>query len=311
MEDFIKAVKQVEDQEPGSEPAAVLKRLRRAAGLNDDFIKHFLPDADFSRPALDANLSDYIHKAVHHRVVGDTREEGVVLTPDGTTVALKPLLLGVETGFLSKTTGKVRGLVQLTLARDLGVSLQHSSPDTQHLGADGCWDSLTSPQVFTLSDGPSLLTTAQVNGAMDGVVLGMEISAKTTQWLKLSSLLTEYYCHHLDSRGLDGAPRLISRRRRENFKGLVLPPVLARRAVRSMELQQRLAGHPKMELTQKKQLMTAVKDGMKDFVHMYMGEHKAKPQRKFKNLESNRIICTKRGKKYTHFFQLHATWQHS
>ncbi|KAM6904736.1 N-acetylmuramoyl-L-alanine amidase-like [Xenentodon cancila] len=272
VEDFIRAVKQVEDEESGSgsEPAAVLKRLRRAAGLNDAFIKRFLPDADFS-PELDVDLSGYVRKAVHHRVLGETREEGVVLTPDGTTVALEPLLLGIEAGFLSKTTGRLRGLYQLTLARDLGVSLRPGPPDAQRFGPDGCWDSLTSPQVFSLSDQASPFTTAQVNGAMDGVVLGMEVSGKSTQPLKLSSLLTEYYCHQLDSSGLDGAPRIISRRRRENFRGMIVPPVLARQVLRTMELQQKLAGHPKMEVKKKKQLMAIVKEGMKEFVHMYMG----------------------------------------
>ncbi|XP_069005473.1 peptidoglycan recognition protein 6 [Embiotoca jacksoni] len=266
MEDFIKAVKQVEDEESGSEPPAVLKRLRRAAGLNDAFIRHFLGDVDSSSPDLDANLSDYIKKAVHHRVTEDGREEGVVLTADGTTVALTPLLLGIEAGFLSKA----RGLYQLTLAKDLGLSLRHGSNPTRRLGRDGCWDSITSPQVFTLSDDPSLLTTAQVNGGMDGVVLGMEVSDASRRPLKLSGLLTEYYCHQLESSGLDTAPRLISRRRRDNFKGLVMSPVLTRQVVKSVELQQRLTGQSKMEAKKKKQLMSVVREAMKEFVHMYI-----------------------------------------
>lgn len=266
MEDFIKAVQQVEDEDPGSEPVAVLKRLRRAAGLNDAFIQHFLANADSSGPGLNANLSDYISKVVHHRVTEDGREEGVVLTPDGTTVALRQLLLGIEAGFLSTAQGRVRGLFKLTLARDLGLSLR--SRLSKRLGPDGCWDNITSPQAFTLSDSPSLLTTAQVNGGMDGVVLGTEVSAKSRRPLKLSSLLTEYYCHQLDSSGLDAAPRLISRRRRENFKTLIVPPVLARHVVKSEELQQRLTGRREMEA--KKKRLAVVREGMKEFVHMYM-----------------------------------------
>lgn len=264
MEDFIKAVRQVEDEDPGSEPVAVLKRLRRAAGLNDAFTQHFLPKADSRGPELNANLSDYISKALQHRVTEDAKEEGVVLTPDGTTVALAPLLLGIEAGFLSKTEGRVRGLYQLTLAKDLGLSLS-----SQRLGTDGCWDSVTSPQMFTLSDSTSLLTTARVNGGMDGAVLGVEVSVKSRRPLKLSSLLTEYYCVQLGSGGLDGAPRLISRRRRENFRGLVDPPVLERQVVKTVELQQRLKGQRTMEVEEKKKLRAAVKEGMKKFVHMY------------------------------------------
>lgn len=266
MEDFIKAVKQVEDEDPGSAPVAVLKKLRRVAGLNDGFIKFFLEDTDSTGPQPDASLSAYIHKAVHHQLVEGGTEEGVVLTPDGTTVALKPVLLGIEAGFRSK----VRGLHQLTLAKDLSLSLKRSFPDARRLGPDGCWDSLTSPQLFTLSDSPSWLTTAQVNGGMDGLVLGMEIHTKSIRPLKLSSLLTEYYCHQLDGTGLDGGPRLISRRRRENFRGLVAPLVLARQVVKSVEIQEKLAGRSKMEAERKKQLVAAAKEGMKELVHMYM-----------------------------------------
>uniref|UniRef100_A0A8C6MB54 Peptidoglycan recognition protein 6 n=2 Tax=Nothobranchius furzeri TaxID=105023 RepID=A0A8C6MB54_NOTFU len=268
MDDFIKAVKRVEAQDPGSKPVAVLKRLRRAAGLNDAFIQHFLSDAATSGPELEANLSAYVHKAVHHSVQEDAREEGVVLTSDGTTVALRPLLLGLEAGFLSKTRGQARGLYHLTLAKDLGLSLRRRS-NRQHFDADGCWDNLTSPRVFTLSAKPSLLTTALVNGGMDGVVLGMEVSGKARQHLKLSSLLTEYYNHQLNSEGLDSAPRLISRRRRENFKGLTLPPALARWVVKSVELEQQLGGNPSGET--KKQLRALVRNRLKAFFHTVTG----------------------------------------
>lgn len=286
MDDFITAVKQVEDGDPGSEPVAVLKRLRRAAGLNDAFIQHFLGDADSGGPGMDAGLSVYIRKAVQHRVTEDAREEGVVLTSDGTTVALAPLLLGIEAGLLSRSEGRgVRGLYQLTLTKDLALPSSPSSPLTKFLGPDGCWDNVTSPQVFTLLDSPSLLTNAQLNGGMDGVVLGMD--ARSRRPLKLSSLLTEYYCHQLDSRGLDAAPRLISRRRRENFRGLVSPPVLTRQMVKSVELQRRLTGRSKMDVKKRKELMAVVKQGMKEFVHKYIGEHQTKPQ----GMNSVNICC--------------------
>ncbi|GLD60362.1 N-acetylmuramoyl-L-alanine amidase-like protein [Lates japonicus] len=270
MDDFIKAVKQVEDGDPEAEPVVVLRRLRRAAGLKDAFIQHYLGDANSGGPEMEAGLSNYISKVVKHKVTADAREDGVVLTSDGTTVALRPLLLGIETGFLSQSSGRVRGLYQLTLAKDLSLSLRHSSPLPQRLGPDGCWDSLTSPRVFTLSDAPTLLTHSQVNGGMDGVILGMEVAAKTRHPLKLSSLLTEYYCHQLGNNGLDTAPRLISRHRRENFRGLVTPPVLARKVMKSVELERRLKGRSKMEVKEKKQLMAVVRKGLKEFVHMYM-----------------------------------------
>ncbi|KAM9393515.1 N-acetylmuramoyl-L-alanine amidase-like [Pholidichthys leucotaenia] len=271
MEDFIKAVKEVEDKDPGSEPLAVLKSLRRAASLNDGFIHLFLLNEESGGSELDARLTDYIKKAVHHRVTEDGREEGVVLTPDGTTVALRPILLGIQAGFLSNFRDYVPGLYQLTLAKDLSLSIKgSSSSDMPRLGPDGCWDNITHPQVFTLADTPSLFTTAQVNGGMDGLLLGMRVAALYRSPLKLSSLLTEYYCQQLDRDGLNSAPLLISQRRRENFKRLLLPPLLSRQVVNSLKLQRRLAGEPKMEAKEKQQLMVAVKEGIKEFVHMYI-----------------------------------------
>lgn len=259
MDDFIVAVRQVEDGDPGSDPLSVLRRLRGAGGLDDAFVRHFLGNTNPAGAEWDASLSGYLSKAVRHRVTEDATEEGVVLTPDGTTVALAPLLLGIEAGFLAKKAGHVRGLYQLTLAKDLDGS--------PLLGPDGCWDSVAFPQVFTLLGVPSALTAARVNGGMDGAILGMEVSAERPA--ALSGLLTEYYCR-LDSKGLDAGPRLIAQRRRENFRGLVAPPVLVRQVLKAVELRRGLAGRPKMEVRVKKQLAALVKKGMKEFVQKYI-----------------------------------------
>ncbi|KAM8844300.1 peptidoglycan recognition protein 6 isoform 2-T2 [Spinachia spinachia] len=260
MEDFIEAVRRVEDGDPRSDPLSVLRRLRGAGGLDDAFVRHFLGNAKPAGAEWDASLSDYLSKAVRHMVTENATEEGVVLTPDGTTVALAPLLLGIEAGFLANMAGRVRGLYQLTLAKDLDGS--------PLLGPDGCWDSVASPQVFTLLGDPSALTTARVNGGMDGAVLGMEVSARRPA--TLSGLLTEYYCRRLHSRGLDAAPRLVAPRRRENFRGLVAPPVLVRQVLKAVQLRRSLAGRPKMEVREKNQLSALVRKGMKEFIQKYI-----------------------------------------
>ncbi|XP_032394032.1 peptidoglycan recognition protein 6 isoform X2 [Etheostoma spectabile] len=268
MDDFIEAVKQVEYGSPGSDPVAVVRTLRRAAGLDDAFIRHFLGDADSAHLEMkvNANLFAYIREVVPHRVSEGSQEEGVVLTPDGTTVALAPLLLGIEAGFLPKSAGRLRTLYQLTLGKDL-----ERSAGAQQLGPDGCWDNVTSPRVFTLLDRPSLLTTARVNGAVDGVLLGKEVSTKPRRPMKISGLLAEYYSRPLGSEGLDAAPPVVSRRRRENFKRLLVDPqVLERQLVKSVELQRRLRGRPKMDVKKKKQLTALVKERMEEFVHEYL-----------------------------------------
>lgn len=272
MNDFIKVVKQVEDQDPTLESVSVLKTLRSVGGLNDAYIQHFLGETDSVVPEIDAELSLYIKKALQHRVTDHATEEGIVLTPDGTTVALMPLLLGIEAGLLSKARGPVQGLYQLTLAKDLDLSPHLTSSLMPLLGPDGCWDNVSSPQVFTLSASPFLLTTAQINGGIDGVLLGMEAKSRHPQ--KISILLTKYYCHQLDSRGMDAAPRLISQRRRENFRGLVSPEVLTRQLVKSLELKRKLTGHSKMDEKKKRQMTAMLKQAVKEFVHKYMGESK-------------------------------------
>ncbi|CAN9505955.1 unnamed protein product [Ophioblennius macclurei] len=267
MEAFIMAVQQVEDAAAGTQPLAVLKTLRRAADLGEDdaLVKHFLGNARSAGPDLTSDLSELVRTAVRHRVTQEAREEGVALTADGSTVALAPLLLGLEAGFLSRTPGRARGLLQLTLPKDL-VSASGTAP----LSSDGCWDNMTAPRVFTLTHRGSPLTAAQVNGAMDGVVLGTEVSNATSKPAKLSRLLKEYYCHQLDATGMDGAPRLISQRRRENFKALVPPPVLTRQVVKAEELRRRLRWRSTMAVEEKKRLTEAVTAGMREFVHTFM-----------------------------------------
>uniref|UniRef100_A0A673Y0H2 Peptidoglycan recognition protein 6 n=1 Tax=Salmo trutta TaxID=8032 RepID=A0A673Y0H2_SALTR len=258
MDDFIRVLEQVEDSNPGLEPVNVLRGLRRAAGLRDEFMQHFLgtirEDSTSEAPVMDSNLSDFIGRAMRHKVTERDREEGVVLTADGTTVAMSPVLLGIEAGLVSKTRCRVRGLYPLTLARNLGLSFQrfHSSLLSQRLGPDGCWDDVTSPQVFTLSDKPSL------------------VSAQSQRPLKLSNLLRRYYCHHLEGEGLDAAPRLISHLRRENFRELARPPLLQRQVVRSLVLQRRLIDHSTMLAQEKEELIAVVREGIKEFVHRYM-----------------------------------------
>ncbi|XP_055742994.1 N-acetylmuramoyl-L-alanine amidase-like [Salvelinus fontinalis] len=276
MDDFIRVLEQVEDSNPGLEPVNVLRGLRRTAGLRDEFMQHFLgtirEDSTSEAPVMDSNLSDFIGRAMRHKVTERGIEEGVVLTADGTTVAMSPVLLGIEAGLLSETRCRFCGLYPLTLARNLGLSFQrfHSSLLSQRLGPDGCWDDVTSPQVFTLSDKPSLATDALVNGGMDGVILGIEVSAQSQRPLKLSSLLRRYYCHHLEGEGLDAAPRLISQLRRENFRELARPHLLQRQVVRSLVLQRRLIDHSTMLAQEKEELTAVVREGIKEFVHRYM-----------------------------------------
>ncbi|KAG7459305.1 hypothetical protein MATL_G00209290 [Megalops atlanticus] len=269
MEHFIRTVEHVEGWNPLLKPLAVVRALRQVGGLEDCFIQHFLGAVNEEIPTLTSEASDFIRATVRHKVT-DRVEEGVVLTVDGTTVALAPLLLGIEAGLLGGAESPISGLYPLTLAKTLGLSFLHSHDPSlpEILGPDGCWDSMTSPQVFTLSGERSLVTDALINGGMDGIVLGVELSACTQHPLTLSGLLKQYYHHQLQGEGLDFAPNIISPRRRKKFGDLANPTLLQEQVLRSLALYQRLMGDTGVEEGAGPE--AAVKEGVQLFVNRYM-----------------------------------------
>ncbi|CAL9693584.1 unnamed protein product [Knipowitschia caucasica] len=264
MEDFIKEVKELEVGNTDLKPVHVLRALRSASGLTDPFIQHYLGKPKSVSPNY-VNVSAYLTSALHHHITADNQELGVVLTADGTTVALRPLLLGIEAGFLRRLRWDVPN-------RHPNTPVTKKSPRYEDQSPDGCWDSLASPRTFTLTHRPTLLTTAQLNGGMDGVILARE--AFKSRSLKLSALLTMYYGQKLDQRGLDAAPCIISQRRRDNFQQLLQSSesvlgVLRMEAVAVAEINKRMKGKRVMRLKEKKQMMSAMNGKIRELVQKY------------------------------------------
>ncbi|XP_041943483.1 peptidoglycan recognition protein 6 isoform X1 [Alosa sapidissima] len=273
MNHFIQVVKWIETEIPGLPPIGLVKELRKSAQLDSPFIKRYLGALDDCKAVLNSTVSEYLSTAIHHKVTESGVEKGVVLTSDGTTVALAPLLLGIEAGLQSVSKGRVRGLYPLALSKTLAVSFLHhsrSSSTTHRLGPDGCWDSVTSPKVFTLSGVPSLATDAQVNGGMDGVILGMEVSNPSRRPNKLSTLLNQYYNYRLRAKGLDSAPRLISTRRRQNFVRFSRPGYLKRQVKGTLAVYEKLnRDKGKQKKTSEAMLERIIEGGIKAFDHRY------------------------------------------
>ncbi|XP_033826337.1 N-acetylmuramoyl-L-alanine amidase-like isoform X2 [Periophthalmus magnuspinnatus] len=264
MDDFIKALKELEDRNPDLRPVHLLRALRSASSLTDSFIQHYLGKPRSASP-LHSNVSTYLISALQYHITTNNQEVGVVLTGDGTTVALRPLLLGIEAGFLRRLRWDISSFHP-------SPSVTTKSSQYEDLGPDGCWDNLTSPQIFTLTHRPNLLTTAQVNGGMDGLILAREVFK--SRFLKLSALLMLYYDHQLDQRGLDAAPRLISQHRRENFRQLMESSesslgVLRMEAVATVQMHRRMKGQRSMRLKEKKQMMTVVNNRVKELLLKY------------------------------------------
>lgn len=283
MESFIRAVQQVENSNPGLSPLALVRALRRTAGHDDVMTIHFLgssynlSDADVVDTAiLNASSFSFFDKATHHIVTDYGEERGVVLAPDGTTVALAPLLQGIESGLKAKIDGTPAvGIFPLTLGRTLGLSFLglQDFPPSYRLGPNGCWDNVDHPKVFKLSRPATLATDAVINGGMDGVILGMDLSSLPTheQPQALSEILKGYYSFILnEGQGLDAVTSHISPRRREVSKSILEPLDLHSQVMETLALVW------KLEKTEWIALDTgvgkAVKDGLRAFMHKYWGE---------------------------------------
>lgn len=283
MESFIQAVQQVENSNPGLSPLAAVKALRRTAGHDDAMTIHFLgssynlSEADLLETSiLNASSFSFFDKAIHHIVTDNGEERGVVLAPDGTTVALSPLLLGIESGLKAKFDGTPAvGIFPLTLGRRLGLSFLslQDFPPSYRLGPNGCWDNVDQPKVFKLSQPATLATDAVINGGMDGVILGTDLSNLPTheEPQPLSDILRGYYSFILQQgQGLDAVTSHISQRRREVSKAILEPLDLHSKVMETLALVW------KLEKTEWIALDTgvpkAVKDGLQEFVNKYWGE---------------------------------------
>lgn len=283
MDSFIRAVQQMEDSNPGLSSLALVRALRSTAGHDDEMTIHFLgasynlSNAEVLESAiLNASSFSFFDKALHHIVTDSGEERGVVLTPDGTTVALAPLLLGVESGLKAKMEGTPAvGIFPLTLGRRLGLSFLslQDFPPSNRLGPNGCWDSVNHPKMFKLSQLATLATDAVINGGMDGVILGTDLSniPASEQLPALSEVLKGYYSFILqEGQGLDAVTTHISPRRREISRSILEPLDLHSQVMETLALVW------KLEKTEWIALDTgvgkAVKDGLQAFVHKYWGE---------------------------------------
>ncbi|NXC64982.1 PGRP2 amidase, partial [Aleadryas rufinucha] len=154
-----------------------------------------------------------------------TPERGALLAPDGSTVALAPLLAGIEAGLRSGGFGRplptldppVDPLLAVTIAEALGTSFllaERGDGNATALGPDGCWDDVENPQNYTWRGPPSPVPDPVAIGAMDGVLLGARLARGP---LPVAELLRGYY----GSGNGSGEGRPPSSYRRRDFGVLV------------------------------------------------------------------------------------------
>ncbi|XP_034953252.1 N-acetylmuramoyl-L-alanine amidase isoform X2 [Zootoca vivipara] len=205
-------------------------------------------------------------------------EHGVVLTPDGTTVSLSPLLAGIAAGLQRNHTETYSSVVQLpptleplfatTIAMDLGKAflLFHTNQSQVTLGPDGCWDSISAPQTFILMGAPSPLPDAFINGAMDGLILGTYLAEKADPPSNISVLLKDYY----GGEGLGAESPMRSNFRRKNFAALVSEEKLRMQVEDSLLLLRRLnESNPLFDGLTDEELRSVANQAVEEFTALY------------------------------------------
>ncbi|XP_030053030.1 LOW QUALITY PROTEIN: N-acetylmuramoyl-L-alanine amidase [Microcaecilia unicolor] len=253
MNNFINVLDEVERRLPASSMLTVIELLQEIGTCAiDDFHRYVLGRPTPSQLNLLFRISEekYLIRLLLKHKVGPTTESGLVLVPDGTTVALCPLISGLEAGLKRNrdvplavvkkdcplagpvqdwkdhtvplthkddvSSSKVDNLYSATIAKDLGLAFLAFQENTQEaMGPDGCWDDVSMPRIFTLLGNPSPITNAFINGALDGIILGHYISkgSKVEPPCRISTLLDAYY----NNGGLARNMAMRSNFRRKNF----------------------------------------------------------------------------------------------
>lgn len=199
--------------------------------------------------------------------------DAVALAPDGSTVALGPLLTGIEVG--QKTVSgwpfptfepPIDPLYAVTITEALGTSfLLARGGDGATLGPGGCWDDVDDPQNYTLLGPPSPIPDAVANGAMDGVLLGARVAQAP---IPLADLLRGYY--GMDNSTEQGRPR--SSYRRRDF-GVLMGPEKLEQEVEAMLRVLRVLP-PTRELLQDvgpEEVAAIAGRAARDFTQLYVG----------------------------------------
>ncbi|XP_060108575.1 N-acetylmuramoyl-L-alanine amidase [Heteronotia binoei] len=266
MDSVTGILEELESHLEGAPDRPVLE-LSRELGCLSEFCQ-FSPvletSVSLNLPYLSEKQRSFLRRFQNHRTDGTWVEHGAVLTPDGTTVALSPLLDGVVGGLLergregavpaspgpqdpSNSTGQEPcpplDPLLAPLAKSLAVatSLFHAGQSEALLGPNGCWDDIRAPQTFTLLGSPSPMPDAFINGAMDGVILGTYLAENASSPFRISRLLREYYA----GGGLAGESHTRSNFRRKTFAGLVTQEKLRAQVESALCLLQHLHGsHP-------------------------------------------------------------------
>ncbi|XP_072347417.1 N-acetylmuramoyl-L-alanine amidase-like [Scyliorhinus torazame] len=279
LDDVLSIIEELE----GSDLALTILNITTALGAlqTSDQEYRYLLLGETSGPSaslqpLSEDQQSFIAGVMNHGVDGSV-ERGVVLTPDGTTIAVGHLIAGIEAG-LKRIVDRpwpdaaehllvpVDNLYALTLAKDLGLAIvaHHLSKSQVLLGPDGCWDNVTSPQVFTGSGPWCLATHALINGGMDGFILGNLLTELQGPLPKLSAVLRDYYGKGQGQMGLK------AHRRRQNFKAKVELGILTDQVISAVYLYNQVRNNSIPQSLDQNILRNISEQGVTQFLHSYL-----------------------------------------
>ncbi|KAF4805659.1 N-acetylmuramoyl-L-alanine amidase-like protein [Turdus rufiventris] len=205
-----------------------------------------------------------------------TPELGAVLVPDGSTVALGPLLAGIEAGLRSGGSGPplptldppADPLLAVTIAEALGTSFllaQGGDSNATALGPGGCWDDVENPLNYTSRGPPSPVPDPVAIGAMDGVILGTQLAQGP---LPVAELLRGYYGVGNGSE----AGRAPSSYRRRDFGALAGQERLEKEVAAVLEVLRTLSPSPELLRDMGTQEVVAVaRQAAQEFTERYVG----------------------------------------
>lgn len=283
MDTFLGLVKEMESTLPDS-AARDLARLLLSA----------ITPSSSSSKVLTAEQASLTNALLTHKVVAikdnGWQEQGVVLAPDGSTVAVSPLLGAMLWGWKVnckrenlqvespdgdhcppslddhqrpslKPDNNGRRPTSLAMSLALALADSEASREAPLDIPNGCWDSISTPKTFMLQGAPfrNDTTLASINGALDGSLLREMLINKTQ---KLSSLLESYYW---------GQPTK-SAFRRQDFQDQLKEGQLAEEILRGMNSYREHAEHHNLREITDGQLNIIASEVAKNFQQQFLGK---------------------------------------
>lgn len=211
LDHFIELVEKIERHT--SNNSYTLKQIAnyiRRLGYNTDLFNILCGQADpLPGGVLNSEEKRVLTNMVSHNFEDSTkREKGVVLTPDGETIAMGRVITGICAGLVRDQSLSLRkwtpgaplivdNLFSATIAHDFAVSalFNKNSGGSYLLGPSGVWSPDSDcPEEYRLTQGSvSKATNALILGGIDGFLLGYGVPDWESKGVRLGQLLRMYY----------------------------------------------------------------------------------------------------------------------